>query len=123
MSSMDMRIIRCMQEDVPVFADKKPKGETGIVRSLLLNKEISFEELERNVTKIQRVWRQYQKRNKSKVNQYQKMYKKMFQQITSKLKKEKLVDLSDIAHSPDNLDDENPSLIFENQNLVDSIRR
>ena len=78
MSSMDMRIIRCMQEDVPVFADKKSNGEMGIVRSILLNKEISFEELERNVTTIQRVWRRYQKRNKSKVKQYKKMYKNMF---------------------------------------------
>ena len=34
MSSMDMRIISNMQEDVPIFADKKDR-EQGVIRSLM----------------------------------------------------------------------------------------
>jgi hypothetical protein len=57
MSSMDMRIIRCMQEDVPIFADKKDSNHPDIVRNILLRNQLSLEELTRKVVIIQRRWR------------------------------------------------------------------
>jgi len=81
MSSMDMRIISRMQEDVPIFADKKEHGQAEIIKTILRTKEISLEELTRKVIMIQRKWRQKSKTNV--MNQYQQM----FQQIASKLKK------------------------------------
>ena len=105
-----MRIIRCMQEDVPIFADQKEKGQPDLIRSILLSNHISLEELTRKMGKIQRAWRRYKQKSKNHViDQYQKI----FQQISTKLKKEKLDDISDIVPSPDNIS-ENPSLIFEN---------
>lgn len=43
MSSMDMRIISRMQEDVPIFADKKDYSQQDIIRNILRVKLISLE--------------------------------------------------------------------------------
>jgi hypothetical protein len=39
---MDMRIIRSMQDDVPIFADKKDSSNQDIIRNILKRKLISL---------------------------------------------------------------------------------
>ena len=113
MSSMDMRIISRMQEDLPIFADKKNSNQTDIVRTILKAKQISLEEFTKKMVLIQRKWREVSKHNV--MNQYQLM----FQQIASKIKKENMLqEISGIEHSPSEPED-----IFENAGLVSSIKR
>ncbi len=76
-----MRILRCMQEDVPVFSDKKENNNNDVIRSIMRTKEISLEELTRKVTTIQRAWRHRFKSNMIK------QYKQVFNQIALKIKK------------------------------------
>ena len=76
-----MRILRCMQEDVPVFSDKKENNNNDVIRSIMRTKEISLEELTRKVTTIQRAWRHRFKNNVIK------QYKQVFHQIALKIKK------------------------------------
>jgi hypothetical protein len=42
MSSMDMRIIHTMQNDVPVFADKREHPSQDTIRRIMKNKNISL---------------------------------------------------------------------------------
>ena len=108
-----MRIISCMQEDVPIFADKKDNNQPDIIRNILIINQISLEDLTRKITLIQRKWRDRSKHNV--INQYQLM----FQQIASKLKgNNKLHDISEIEHSPSEPED-----IFQNTGLVSSIKK
>lgn len=43
MSSIDMRIMSKMQNDVPIFADKKQISQRDIIRRIMSFKNISLE--------------------------------------------------------------------------------
>jgi hypothetical protein len=43
MSSIDLRIISKMQNDVPIFADKKQNSQRDIVKKIMGFKNISLE--------------------------------------------------------------------------------
>jgi uncharacterized protein YcbK (DUF882 family) len=79
MTSIDMRIIHRMQNDIPFFA-QKPLQE-DVIRTILRNKNISLECLTRKVVYIQRVWRKKQKISIISI------YKSIFQQATVKFAK------------------------------------
>ncbi len=88
MSSIDMRIIRSMQDDVPVFRQKD--AHPDVVRAILRSRGISLEVLTRKVVFIQRLWRKKQR------NSVISKYRSLFQQATNKLTKQ-FGEVSEIA--------------------------
>lgn len=78
LSSIDMRILRVMQDDVPIFS-KRENSNQEVIKSILREKSISLEDLTRKAVVIQRAWKKMMK--KIIVNKY----KLLFQQATGKL--------------------------------------
>jgi hypothetical protein len=73
-----MRILRVMQDDVPIFS-KRENSNQEVIKSILREKSISLEDLTRKAVVIQRAWKKMMK--KIIVNKY----KLLFQQATGKL--------------------------------------
>jgi hypothetical protein len=78
MSSIDMRLISRMQDDVPIFA-KKEGGHQDLVRAIMSAKSISLEELTYQVIRIQRFWKGEIK------NRVVNKYKSLFREISDRL--------------------------------------
>lgn len=80
MSSIDMRLISRMQDDVPIFSNKEINNY-DYVRAIMAAKCLSLEELTRHVIKIQRFW-------KGKIkNRVVNKYKSLFREISDRLKR------------------------------------
>lgn len=81
MSSMDMRILNCLREDVPAFGFREDvpvfaEHHHNVIRNVLLVKRISLEELTRKAILIQRRWRRWREQSKHLViGQYQRLFK------------------------------------------------
>lgn len=117
---MDMRIIRNLQDDVPFFMDQKHHPPQDTIRNIMRTKAISLQELTRKAIIIQRFWK------KSKIRVVG-LYQQIFQKIADKMgKQEKISEISGIAHSPEDINEEqehNIDTLFENEGLVSSIKR
>lgn len=81
LSSIDVRILKTMSDDVPIFT-RRTNSYEEIVKTIMRSKQISLEELTRKVLVIQRAWKRAMK------NIVVNKYKLLFQQATDKLIKE-----------------------------------
>lgn len=80
LSSMDMRLLRTMQDDVPVFVNHT--HEQNLVKSLMAARGLSLEQLTSRVVIIQRAWR------KSLSQIVVHKYRQLFRQATDKLSRD-----------------------------------
>jgi len=69
---MDMRMIRSMQKDLPVFANKKEPLHYDIIRRVMKSKNISLEELTKKVVLLQRFLKR--KIQEKVVTKYKEMF-------------------------------------------------
>lgn len=74
---MDMRLLRTMQDDVPIF--QQQTNSQDVVKAVMRSKGISLEQLTSKVVIIQRAWR------KVLCKQVVHKYKLLFRQATDKL--------------------------------------
>ena len=81
LSSIDVRILKTMSDDVPIFT-RRMNSHEEVVKAIMKSNQISLEELTRKVVVIQRAWKRAMK------TLVIKKYRLLFQQATDKLVKE-----------------------------------